>query len=178
MVALLISAAIFSCSADTVEKVSDSEILERPEEEAKNLKIRYTNRGILVNEVFAKTAIMNKRNDTVLYIFPEGLHVNSYKMVDSVNTLETTLIADSATLKEKPNFFTAIGNVVARNLITKKRLETDGPLYWDEQNKMIETFVFSTIYTETDTIYAKNGVSSDDAFRDVLIRQQSGTILK
>ncbi|MDR2425245.1 MAG: hypothetical protein LBD59_11090 [Prevotellaceae bacterium] len=178
MVALLYGATIFSCSTDTVEKVSYAEILERPEEEAKNLKIIYTNKGILINEVFAKTAIMNKRNDTALYIFPEGLHVNSYKMMDSVNVLETTLVADSATLKEKPNFFTAIGNVVARNLLTKKRLETEGPLYWDEKNKTIETFVFSTIYTETDTIYAKSGISSDDAFRDVLIRQQSGVVLK
>lgn len=173
-VALISSAIVVSCTRDTLQKISSAEILERPEEEIQDLKIIYTSEGNLSNVVIAQKALMLRINDTALYIFPEGLYVASYK--DSV--MESDLKADSATLRENPNFFTAVGNVVARNVKTKKRMETEGPLHWHSGEKTIETNVYSTIYTETDTIYAKNGIFSDDKFTNVLLRKQSGTVFK
>jgi hypothetical protein len=174
IVALVSGATVFSCTRDTLQKISSTEILERPEEEIQNLKIVYTSEGKLTNVVIAEKALMLRINDTALYIFPEGLYVASYR--DSI--MESDLKADSATLKENPNFFTAVGNVVARNVRTGKRMETEGPLYWHSGDKTIETKVYSTIYTQTDTIYAKNGIFSDDKFTNVLLRKQSGTVFK
>jgi lipopolysaccharide export system protein LptC len=160
---------------DTLQKISSDELTDQPVEEIIDAKIINTSDGKLHNEIIAKKTIKFQNQDTILYIFPESLRVNSFKN----DILESDLIADSATLKENPGlFFTAIGNVVARNLITKKRMETDGPLYWDAKNKTIETNVYTEIYTETDTIYAKYGIFSDDGFKEIEMRGQSGVVFK
>jgi LPS export ABC transporter protein LptC len=169
------SAAIFSCTADTLQKISASELADQPVEEVINIRLIYTSDGKLRNELNAKKTIKYQNGDTIIYVFPQGIHINSYK--DSIP--ESDLIADSATLKDNRGmFFTAIGNVVARNLVTKKKLMTEGPLYWDEKNKTIETNVYTEIYSETDTIYAKYGIHSDDRFREVEMRGQSGVVYK
>jgi hypothetical protein len=160
---------------DTLQKISSGELDDQPIEEVINVKLRYTSEGKLRNEVTAKKAIKYQNGDSIRYIFPEGININSYK--DSI--LESNLIADSATLDDcKGLLFTAVGNVVARNYITNKELDTDGPLYWNEKNKTIETNVYTEIYSETDTIYAKYGIFSDDRFKEVDIRGHSGVIFK
>jgi hypothetical protein len=55
---------------------------------------------------------------------------------------------------------------------------TEGPLYWDEKNKTIETNVYTKIYSEMDTIYAKYGMFSDDRFKEVEMRGQTGVVYK
>jgi lipopolysaccharide export system protein LptC len=175
LVALICSATVFSCTTDTLQKISSGELDDQPIEEVINMKLIYTSDGKLRNELTAKKTVKYENGDTILYLFPEGIYINSYK--DSIP--ESDLIADSATLNDcKGLFFTAIGNVVARNFVTKKKLVTDGPLYWDEKNKTIETNVYTEIYTETDTIYAKYGILSDDRFREVEMRGQSGVVFK
>jgi lipopolysaccharide export system protein LptC len=175
LVALLCSATIFSCTVDTLQKISSGELADQPIEEIINVKLIYTSEGKLRNEVTAKKTIKYQNGDSILYIFPKGICIYSYK--DSIP--ESDLIADSATLDDcKGLFFTAVGNVVARNFVAKKKLITDGPLYWNEKNKTIETNVYTEIYTETDTIYAKYGIFSDDRFREVEMRGQSGVVFK
>jgi len=175
LVTLVFSATGISCTMDTLEKISSDELADQPVEEIIDAKIINTSDGKLHNEMIAKKTIKYQDKDTILYIFPESLRVNSFKN----DILESDLIADSATLKENPGlFFTAMGNVVARNVITKKRLETDGPLFWDAKNKTIETNVYTEIYTETDTIYAKYGIFSDDQFKEIEMRGQSGVVFK
>ncbi|MDR3245145.1 MAG: LPS export ABC transporter periplasmic protein LptC [Prevotellaceae bacterium] len=160
---------------DTLQKISADELIDQPVEEVIDAKVIYTSDGKLRNEVIAKKTVKYQVGDSSLYIFPEGLRVNSFK--DSIP--ESDLVADSATLRDDRSlFFTAIGNVVARNIITKKRLETDGPLYWNQKNKTIETNVYTEVYTETDTIYAKYGLFSDDQFKEVEMRGQSGVVFK
>jgi LPS export ABC transporter protein LptC len=176
MIALLLcSAIIFSCKKDTLQKISSGELIDRPTEEIINVKLVYTYDGQLRNEMTARKAVKYQNGDTVLYIFPEGIHMISYK--DSIP--ESDLVADSATLNDCQGLlFTAIGNVVAKNIITNKKLITDGPLFWDEKNKTVETKVYSEIYSETDTIYAKYGVFADDRFREVEMRGQSGVMYR
>jgi hypothetical protein len=174
MVALVCSAIIFSCKLDTLQKISSGELADRPIEEVINVRLLYTSEGKLRNEVIAPKAIKYQTGDTVLYIFPIGIHIISYKE-DSIP--ESDLVADSATLNDANGMlFTATGNVVARNILTKKKLITDGPLFWNEKNKTIETKVYSEIYSETDTIYARYGVFSDDRFKEVEMRGQSGVV--
>ncbi|MDR2026004.1 MAG: LPS export ABC transporter periplasmic protein LptC [Prevotellaceae bacterium] len=171
----ILSAAVFSCTVDTLQKISSGELIDQPVEEVINVKLIYTSDGKLRNELTARKAIKYQTGDTVTYIFPEGIHINSYK--DSIP--ESDLVADSATLEDdRGMFFTAIGNVVARNFITNKKLVTDGPLYWNEKNRTIETNVYTEIYSETDTIYAKYGIFSDDRFKEVEMRGQSGVVYK
>jgi lipopolysaccharide export system protein LptC len=175
LVALICSATIFSCKVDTLQKISSGELIDQPVEVVINAKMRYSSDGKLRNEMIAKKALKYQKEDTVLYIFPEGLYVVSYK--DSIP--ESDLVADSATLNDYHGMlFTAIGNVIARNLLTKKKLVTDGPLFWNEKNKTIETKVYTEIYSETDTIYAKYGIFSDDRFKEVEMRGQSGVVFK
>jgi hypothetical protein len=175
VIALVYSAIIFSCTVDTLQKISANELIDQPVEEVIDLKLIYTYDGKLRNELNAKKTVKYQIKDTVLYIFPKGIHLKSYK--DSI--LESDMVADSATLNDSDGlFFTAIGNVVARNILTKKMLKTDGPLYWNGKNKTIETNVYSEIYTETDTIYAKYGIFSDDSFKKTEMRGQSGVIFK
>jgi lipopolysaccharide export system protein LptC len=175
MVALVYSATVFSCKVDTLQKISSGDLADQPVEEVINVKLVYTSNGALRNEVTAKKAIKYQTGDSSLYIFPEGIYIMSFK--DGVQ--ESDLIADSATLNDNRGMlFTAIGNVVARNILTKKRLITDGPLYWNEKGKTIETNVYTEIYSESDTIYARQGIFSDDRFKEVEMRGQSGVVFK
>ncbi|MDR1594180.1 MAG: LPS export ABC transporter periplasmic protein LptC [Prevotellaceae bacterium] len=175
VVALVCSAIIFSCKDDTLQKISSGDLIDQPKEEVINVKLISTSDGKLRNEMVAPKAVKYQNADTILYIFPRGIHIISYK--DSI--VESDLVADSATLNDSRGmFFTAIGNVVARNILTKKKLITDGPLFWDEKNKTIETKVYTEIYTETDTIFAKYGIFSDDRFKEVEMRGQSGVVFK
>ncbi|MDR1170708.1 MAG: LPS export ABC transporter periplasmic protein LptC [Prevotellaceae bacterium] len=175
LVALFCSATVFSCRSDTLQKISSSELLDQPIEEIINVKLLYTADGKLRNEVIAKKTIKYQNGDTILYIFPEGIHIISYK--DSIP--ESDLVADSATLNDSRGMlFSANGNVVARNILAKKKLVTEGPLYWNERNKTIETKVYTEIYTETDTIYAKYGLFSDDRFKEIEMKGQSGVVFK
>jgi hypothetical protein len=161
---------------DTLQKISSGELDDQPVEEVINVKLVYTSEGRLRNEVTAKKAIKYQTGDSIRYIFPMGIYIKSYK--DSIP--ESDLVADSATLDDYRGMmlFTATGNVVARNFITNKELDTGGPLRWDGKNKTIETNVYTEIYSETDTIYAKYGIFSDDRFKEVDIRGQSGIIYK
>jgi hypothetical protein len=175
MVALICSAIIFSCKVDILPKISADELADQPVEEIIDIKLIYTSNGALRNEVTAKKAIKYQTGDSLLYIFPEGIYIISYK--DGVQ--ESDLIADSATLKDNRGIlFTAIGNVVARNILTKKKLITDGPLYWNEKEKTIETKVYTEIYSETDTHYTKDGIFSDDRFKEIEMRGHSGVVYK
>lgn len=175
LIILVCSFIAFSCTGDTLEKISSGELADQPVEEIINVKLIYTSDGKLRNEVTAKKTVKYQNKDTVIYIFPQGIYINSYK--DSIP--ESDLVADSATLNDNRGlFFTAIGNVVARNFITKKKLMTEGPLYWDEKNKTIETNVYTEIYSDADTIYAKYGIFSDDRFKEVEMRGQSGVVFK
>jgi hypothetical protein len=171
MVALIYSATVFSCKVDTLQKISSGELADQPVEEVIDVKLIYTSNGVLRNEVTAKKVVKYQNGDSILYIFPEGIYIISYK--DSIP--ESDLIADSATLNDNHGMlFTAIGNVVARNILTKKKLITDGPLYWTEKTKTIETKVYTKVYSGTDTSYAKGGIFSDDSFKEIKLRGQSG----
>jgi hypothetical protein len=175
LVALIYSATIFSCKMDTLQKISAGELADQPIEEVINVKLIYTSNGALRNEMTAPKAIKYQNGDSILYIFPKGIHVISYKD----NIPESDLIADSATLNDYHGMlFTAVGNVVARNILAKKKLITDGPLYWNEKNKTIETKVYTEIYSKADTVYAKYGIFSDDRFKEVEMRGQSGVVYK
>jgi lipopolysaccharide export system protein LptC len=175
MVALICGATIFSCKVDTLQKISSGELTDQPVEEIIDVKLIYTSSGSLRNEVTAKKAVKYQNGDSILYIFPEGIHIVSFKD----NIPESDLVADSATLNDSRGMlFTAIGNVVARNLLANKKLITDGPLYWNEKDKTVETKVYSEIYSDADTLYAKYGVFSDDRFKEVEMRGQSGVVFK
>jgi hypothetical protein len=175
VVALIVSATIFSCKVDTLQKISSGELSDQPVEEVINVKLIYTSNGTLRNEVRAKKAVKYQNGDSILYVFPEGIYIVSFK--DDIP--ESDLVADSATLNDyRGMLFTAIGNVVARNILANKKLITDGPLYWNEKDKTIETKVYSEIYSESDTIYAKYGIFSDDRFKEIEMRGQSGVVFK
>ncbi|MDR0725434.1 MAG: LPS export ABC transporter periplasmic protein LptC, partial [Prevotellaceae bacterium] len=162
LVVALVCATIFSCKIDTLQKISSGELADQPVEEVINVKLIYTSNGTLRNEVTAKKAVKYQNGDSILYVFPEGIYIVSFK--DDIP--ESDLLADSATLDDcQGMLFTAIGNVVARNILANKKLMTDGPLYWNEKNKTIETNVYTEIYSESDTIYAKHGIFSDDSFK-------------
>jgi hypothetical protein len=176
VVALICSATIFSCKVDTLQKISAGDLADQPVEEVIDVKLINTSSGALRNEVRAKKAIKYQNGDSILYVFPEGIYILSFNK-DGVQ--ESDLIADSATLYDSRGMlFTAIGNVVARNLLTRKKLITDGPLYWNEKNKTIETKVYTEIYSATDTIYTKYGIFSDDRFKEVEMRGQYGVVYK
>jgi hypothetical protein len=176
MVALIFSATLFSCTKDTtLQKVAGTEITERPTQEVENLTMRYTADGKLRNILTTKLAWIYVNGDTTTYICPKGLYIRSF----SDTVLVSDLRADSAVLKANPyNYFTAWGNVVSRNYLTNKRMITDGPMFWDEKAHTIETKVFSTIYNDLDTIYARYGIFSDDQFLNLQLHGQSGVVFK
>ena len=174
MIALAMSAIVVSCGQDKIQTVSSDEVAGIPSERVDSLTILTTENGKMRYRVIAKTADRRRLADTPYYDFPHGLYAASFT---EDGTLESDIVADSASLRPNPDFFTSYGNVVVRNSAKSTRVETQGPLYWDASKKAIYTNVYAVVYTPTDTVPAYKGLTSDDKLKNtVFYSVKEGTV--
>lgn len=168
------SATIISCK-NKIETVSDVDLTNLPTEEVKNLKVLYTEGGVIKNEINTKLVKHYQFADTPYYAFPQGIYASSYK--DSLITNPNAeLIAEQAFFKESPDFFEAYNNVVLRNIPLNQKLETD-TLFWSGATKKIFSHSPSIVIRPPDTIPALGGFVSDDQFKYYeLIKARRGTV--
>jgi lipopolysaccharide export system protein LptC len=160
---LVLSAIIISCEQGKIATISSDEVKDMPSEHIDSLVIISSdNKGEMRYRIVAKVANKYRFVDTPYYNFPCGLYSSSF----TNGMLEADIVADSAVMRTNPDFFTAYGNVVVRNLLKNTRMETQGPLYWDATQKTIYTSVYAIVYTPTDTFPAHKGLITDDHFRN------------
>lgn len=167
IIALVWSAIIVSCKQGKVEKISDKDILNLPTQEIRDFGLIHSEKGVMRYEVEAKEVKYYQFVDTPYFAFPKGLYARSFT-ADSIP--ESDIRADSGVYRERPQFFSAQGNVIVQNFIKNMRLETEGPLYWDEQKKEIYTDAAAIIIRHPDTIPALYGLVADDRFTTYTLR--------
>ena len=165
MIALALGAIVVSCGQDKIQTVSSDEVAGIPSERADSLTIVSTENGKIRYKIVAKTADRYQSADTPYYDFPHGLYAASFT---DDGALESDIVADSASLRPNPDFFTSYGNVVVKNAVKSTRVETQGPLYWDAAKKTIYTDEYAVVYTPTDTVPAHKGLITDDQLKNTV----------
>lgn len=165
-IALFMGVIVVSCKKDLLTKVNER-VSDRPTQEVYDLNVIQTERGVLKLEMRTKLLRGYQLADTPYFDFPKGIFICSFK--DSLPEID--MVADSARFWQNPRSFMAKGNVVVRNLVDNMRMETEGPLYWDSQKKIIYTNEPAVIFRPTDTIPALNGVTIDDDFKSYELRK-------
>jgi lipopolysaccharide export system protein LptC len=165
MIALALGAIVVSCGQDKIQTVSSDEVAGIPSERADSLTIVSTENGKVRYKIVAKTADRYQSADTPYYDFPHGLYAASFT---EDGALESDIVADSASLRPNPDFFTSYGNVIVKNEIKSTRVETQGPLYWDAAKKTIYTDEYAVVYTPTDTVPAHKGLITDDQLKNTV----------
>lgn len=168
---------IISCKEKT--ETTSIDIASYPSLEIKNLKVLRTVNGSLKYELHADEVDYFQYADTPYYSFPKGLYGISFTPVmDSmISVASADLIADKAIYKQSPDFFEAYHNVVARNLISIQRLETD-TLYWDSRKTYdaIYSHSPSVVMTPRDTFPALGGFYTDNQFSSPTLLKLKGGV--
>lgn len=178
-VALVVSATIVSCK-DKIETISGVDVSSLPSEEVKNMKVLYTEDGVIKYDFMATEVKHYQYADIPYYNFPAGIHWRSYiaDTVIGIAVANADIVADSAVYIERPEFYEAYRNVVARNLLINQRIETD-TMFYDplKQDKAIYSYSRSVIFRPPDTIPATKGFFTDTQFKMYeLVKVLQGTV--
>ena len=164
----LLSVIMISCTNDpklVQEFVSDKE---QAIEQVLGAELLHTENGKVKVKVIAGK-IERFANRQPQLVFSEGLKVLFYK--DSLN-LQSTLLADNASMDEEKNIMLARNNV---ELISNdnKKLETE-ELIWDEKKNKIYTEKKVKITTGKEVVFGEGFVSTPD-FTEYSIKKINGT---
>ncbi|GAB4410560.1 MAG: hypothetical protein OHK0053_37400 [Microscillaceae bacterium] len=101
--------------------------------------------------------------------FPEGITVNFF---NAEGQNYNRLTAKKAIYDKKNNQYTALGEVVVNNLLTKETLQTE-ELHWRPTQRQIFTEKFVVIQTPRE-ILKGNGLTADQDFMAYKIKQPTG----
>lgn len=132
--------------------------LSLPNQSGKNIEFQLTDSGKLKLIFKAPIGERYVREDEEPYKeFPEGIEVMFF---NDEEVLESKLTAGYAKQWEEQMLWKATDSVVAQNLLTGERLDTE-ELFWDEEKKRIYSVVFTKIATEDGIFYGEKGFESD-----------------
>lgn len=164
---LLLSA----CGGNDIEKINilTANVADIPVETGKNVRIHYTDSGMVRAKVFApvlKRFASDERNETEM---PKGILVY---FIDRGGRIESSLRSRYAVRQEKEHKMVAKNDVVLVN-VKGDTLRTE-QLTWDETKRLIYTDKFVRI-TTPDEIITGVGFESNDAFTRYKIKKISGT---
>ena len=124
----------FSCENDleNIKLVTATD--DSPDQIVNNVHTLYSDTGVVRFEIIASRmeifSVPEKKT-----IFKNGFQVNFFKSRDSI---ESTLTADYAEMKEGDNSFFARNKVIFTNFEKKQTLKTE-ELFWDQQTKRVHT---------------------------------------
>lgn len=132
--------------------------IDLPNQSGKNIEFQLTDSGKLKLIFKAPIGERYVREDEEPFKeFPEGIEVMFY---NDEEVLESKLTAGYAKQWEEQLLWKASDSVVAENLLTGERLDTE-ELFWNEEKKRIYSVVFTKIATEDGVFYGEKGFESD-----------------
>ena len=137
--------------------------LDLPNQSGKNIEFQLTDSGKL--KLIFKAPIGERyvrENEEPYKEFPEGIEVMFY---NDDEILESKLTAGYAKQWEEQMLWKATDSVVAENLLTGERLDTE-ELFWNEEKKRIYSVVFTKIATEDGIFYGEKGFESDQELKN------------
>ena len=144
-----------------------------PNQSGKNIEFQLTDSGKLKIIFKAPLAERYVNNEEEPYKeFPKGIEVLFY---NDEEQLESKITAGYAKQWEEQMLWKATDSVVAQNVLTDERLDTE-ELFWDEKNKKIYSNVFTKITNEDGIYYGEKGFEADQDLENYKLIGSSGTV--
>lgn len=144
-----------------------------PDQSGKNVEFQLTDSGKL--KIIFKAPIAERyenKEEEPFKEFPEGIEVSFY---NDQEVLESIIIAGYAKQWEEQMLWKATDSVIAKNVLTGERLDTE-ELFWDEKNKKIYSNVFTKITNEDGIFYGEKGFQADQDLENYKLIGSSGTV--
>jgi LPS export ABC transporter protein LptC len=172
-ISLFISAVILlsGCSDDL--KTVDIELHEKtsPSMSAKDIEVIFSDSGKIQAKLYSP--LINRYSGKEPYMeFPKGFRVLIF---DTATHVESTITGNYGKRMESTRIMEAKGNVVVRNEVTNKQLNTE-QLTWDENKRMIYSNVKVKI-TTADKVLFVEGLESNESFTWYKFRRVTGEML-
>lgn len=147
-----------SCEND-IEKINmftgDSD--EYPDIIGENIEVLFSDSAIVKVRMRAKELRQYNNAEEPYSEFPRGIIVCFY---DKQQEIESEISADYAIYMTKKKLWHARGNVIAKNLKSGNRLDSE-EMFWDEEKEEIYSNTYTKIVNENGTFYGKDGFKSN-----------------
>jgi len=172
-ISLFLPAVILLSGCSDNLKTADIYIHENtsPSMSAKDIEVTFSDSGKIQAKLFSP--LIKRFSGKEPYMeFPKGFRVFIY---DSAMRAESTITGNYGKRYEASRIMEAKGNVVVRNEITKKQLNTE-QLTWDENKRMIFSNVKVKITTADKVLYVE-GLESNESFTWYKFRRVTGEML-
>ncbi|MBN2486221.1 MAG: LPS export ABC transporter periplasmic protein LptC [Bacteroidales bacterium] len=162
----------FSCKND-IEKINlFAENLEIPDQSGLNVMVEYTDSGKLQLQFNTPELKRFMHKNNPYYEFPKGIEVFFY---DENEQLESIITANYSLYKENTQIWEARDSVVARNIQTGERIDTE-QLFWDQPKKLIYSNVFTKIIDSDGVHYGERGFEAAQDLSHYKLIGGSGTV--
>jgi LPS export ABC transporter protein LptC len=173
---LLMLAAILhfgSCKNDIEQINALTGDLNLPNQSGKNYEVQYTDSGRLQLKFKAPlVARYIKKEGGPYYEFSGGIEVIFY---DKESNPESMVTAGYAKYFEEKNLWEARDSVVAKNLKTYERLDTE-QLFWDMNKKIVYSEVFTKITNPDGVYYGEKGFEATQDMKKYKLIGSSGSV--
>jgi LPS export ABC transporter protein LptC len=169
---LALASAYFFTGCGKDLKTADIIIHEKtsPAMSATDIEVIFSDSGRIQAKLYS--SLVNRYSGSDPYLeFPKGFKVNIY---DS-NRVESTITGKYGKRRENARIMEAKGNVVVRNEISGKQLNTE-QLTWDENKRMIYSNVKVKI-TTADKVLFVEGLESNESFTWYKFTKVTGEML-
>lgn len=137
-----------------------------------DIEVIYSDSSMVKVQLYAGKLLQYNNAEKPYSEFPEGLTVHFY---DDSLRVESEIRADFAHYNHEEKLWHATGNVVARNLKTGERLDSE-ELYWDEEKETIYSNTFTRIQNENGTFYGENGFKSNQSMTQYTLIGSRGVV--
>jgi LPS export ABC transporter protein LptC len=171
---VLVSIIYLGSCKNEIGQIADlTKDLNLPNQSGKNYEVQYTDSGRL--QLKFKAPIVTrfvKKEGGPYYEFPAGIEVIFY---DKDANPESKVTSGYAKYFEVKNLWEARDSVVARNLKTNERLDTE-QLFWDMNKKLVYSEVFTKITNIDGVYYGEKGFEAAQDMKKYKLIGSSGSM--
>ena len=169
---LCLIALTLSCSNDlkTVKELTVKD--KTPDEAAKDVKLTYSDAGVLVAIIHAKS-LHRYYGENSYFDFPDGLKLLNY---DKNGNLSMELTCKYAISYENTSIIEAKNNVVIKDLVKNDVLETEH-IVWDQRGKRIYSNSFVKQTKADGSVSFGDGFDADERFSKYTVRNPRAEII-
>ncbi|MBN2481752.1 MAG: LPS export ABC transporter periplasmic protein LptC [Bacteroidales bacterium] len=145
--------------------------LKLPDLTGYDVEIVYHDSGMMQGRIITPELNRYDRVEEPYIEFPQGLKVYFY---DGDLDVESYIQANYAIFNQKTELWEARNNVVAENLFTGEKLETD-QLFWDQENRAVYSEKFSKITNKDGVFYGEDGFDANEDLTQLTLKGARGT---
>ena len=128
-----------------------------PDIVGENIEVIYSDSAKVKVQMHAKELKQFNNAEEPYSEFPKGMIVYFY---DNEQKIESEISADYAIYQNEKKIWHAKGNVIAKNLKSGDRLDSE-EMFWDEEKEEIYSNTFTRIVNENGTFYGQSGFKSN-----------------